>query len=214
MFIGHYGVSFAVKSADKSPPLWVLFLAAQLVDIFWAVLVLMNHERARITPGLMAASPLDLYYMPYTHSLPSAFVWAGAAALGYWLPQRLVNLDGSAWLVGLTVLSHWFLDFIAHRPDMPLYGNYYKVGLGLWNFIPATLVVEGGLLLGGVFLYLRAQQGRRAGFVLLAFALLAVQLANLFGPPPPSSRAVALTGLCAYLILAAVVYWLERKQAA
>jgi hypothetical protein len=212
MFIGHYGISFAAKSLDDKIPLWLLFLAAQLVDIGWAVLILSGHERARITPGLMAASPLDLYYMPYTHSLPSAFGWAGAAAVGYWLWRRWTNWDGAAWLVGLTVFSHWMLDFIAHRPDMPLYGNYYKVGLGLWNSLPATLTVEGGLLCGGVFLYLRAAQGRRLGFVLLALALVAMQLANLLGPPPPSSRVVALTGLGAYLTLAAIVYRLERRR--
>lgn len=215
MFIGHYGISFAVKSADDKIPLWILFLAAQLVDIFWAVLVLLGRERARITPGLMAASPLDLYYMPYTHSLPSAFFWAGAAALGYTLLQRFTNLRGGAWLVALTVFSHWILDFIAHRPDMPLYGNYYKVGLGLWNSLPATLLVEGGLLCGGVFLYLRKQQTRpRYDFVILAAVLLVMQTAMLFGPPPPSSRAVALMGLGAYLTLAAVVYRLERKRLA
>ena len=216
MFIGHYGISFAAKRADQRIPLWILFLATQLVDIFWALLVLLGRERARIKPGLLAASPLDLYYMPYTHSLPSAFVWAGTAALGYWLLRRWFSLGGAAWLVGLTVGSHWLLDFIAHRPDMPLYGNYHKVGLGLWNSVAATLLAEGGLLCGGVFLYLRSSKPKTAsgryGFALLALALLALQVANILGPPPPSSRVVALTGLAAYFILAAIVYWLERPE--
>ena len=157
MFIGHYGISFAAKSADQRIPLWILFLATQLVDIFWAIFVLLGRERARIKPGLLAASPLDLYYMPYTHSLPSAFFWAGAAVLGYWLLRRWCNLSGAAWLVGLTVGSHWLLDFIAHRPDMPLYGNYHKVGLGLWNSVAARCWPKAACSVAG-FSYTYARQ--------------------------------------------------------
>lgn len=74
MFIGHYGAGLAVKAADRSIPLWLLFLAVQLVDVAWAVLVILGIEKVRIVPGITATNPLDLYYMPYTHSLVAALL--------------------------------------------------------------------------------------------------------------------------------------------
>ena len=72
MFVGHYSVAFAVKSDRNKIPLWVLFVAVQLLDFLWAPLVLVGIERVRIVPGITASNPLDLYYMPYTHSLVGA----------------------------------------------------------------------------------------------------------------------------------------------
>ena len=64
MFVGHYGPSFAGKAIEKSIPLWVLFLAVQLPDVFWSILVLLGIEKVRIVPGITKTNPLDLYYMP------------------------------------------------------------------------------------------------------------------------------------------------------
>src|SRR5688500_11612764 len=130
MFVGHYGVSFAAKKADDSIPLWVLFLAVQLLDVVWAPLVLLGVEKVRIVPGFTATNPLDLYYMPYTHSLVAASLWSVAAALAY---RRIARSAGSwaAMTVGLAVFSHWPLDLVVHTPDLPLYDNALKVGLGL-----------------------------------------------------------------------------------
>src|SRR3972149_2278819 len=83
MFIGHYGPSFAIKATDKSIPLWLLFIAVQMVDVLWAVLVLLGIEKVRIVPGITATNPLDLYYMPYTHSLVAALLWSAAAFVFY-----------------------------------------------------------------------------------------------------------------------------------
>ena len=121
MFVGHYGVAFATKKADASIPLWVLFLAVQWLDVIWAPLVLLGIERVRIVPGFTATNPLDLYYMPYTHSLVAAILWSGAAALVYGA-VRPANIR-TRLLVGLAVFSHWILDFIVHVPDLPLYDN-------------------------------------------------------------------------------------------
>ena len=76
MFIGHYGPSFALKAIRPAIPLWLLFVAVQLVDIGWALLVLLGVERVRIVPGITASNPLDLYYMPYTHSLAAVALWS------------------------------------------------------------------------------------------------------------------------------------------
>jgi len=129
MFVGHYAPSFGLRSASAGVPLWVLFLAAQFVDILWSILVMTGVEKVRITPGFTASSPLDLYYMPYTHSLAASVAWG---ALVGWLASFVWNRRGGL-VVGLCVLSHWFLDLLVHVPDLPLWGDLHKVGFGLWD---------------------------------------------------------------------------------
>lgn len=88
MFIGHYGPSFAAKRLDLAVPLWMLFIAVQLLDVFWAVFVLLGIETVRIVPGFTKTNALDLYYMPYTHGLPGALAWATVAGFGYMAVSR------------------------------------------------------------------------------------------------------------------------------
>src|ERR1044071_5369324 len=136
MFIGHYGVSFAIKSRETSIPLWVLFIAVQFLDVFWAIFVPLGIEKVRIVPGFTATNPLDLYYMPYTHSLLGALFWS---VLGFGIYRFVLSVRGSsengadgrtmaAVLVGLAVFSHWILDLVVHRPDLALYDDTYKIG--------------------------------------------------------------------------------------
>jgi hypothetical protein len=215
MFIGHYGPSFAIKAWKKTIPLWILFLAVQLVDIFWSIFVLLGIEKVRIVPGITATNPFDLYYMPYTHSLLGAAVWSVIAALAYRLFARL---DGwlAAAIVGAAVFSHWILDLIVHRPDLPLYDDSYKVGLGLWNYPALAFALEIALLFGGIFLYLRATTPKdtigRYGMVVFGLVTVAVQAYVFFGPPPVSDKAAAATALVLYFVFAAIVYWLEQKR--
>jgi hypothetical protein len=215
MFIGHYGPSFAIKAWKKTIPLWILFLAVQLVDIFWSIFVLLGIEKVRIVPGITATNPFDLYYMPYTHSLLGAAVWSVIAALAYRLFARL---DGwlAAAIVGAAVFSHWILDLIVHRPDLPLYDDSYKVGLGLWNYPALAFALEIALLFGGIFLYLRATTPKdtigRYGMVVFGLVTVAVQAYVFFGPPLVSDKAAAATALVLYFVFAAIVYWLEQKR--
>src|SRR5262245_46100360 len=132
MFVGHYGPAFVAKAAKSSIPLWVVFLAVQFVDIVWAILILLGIEQARIVPGFTATNPFDLYYMPYTHSLIGALLWSVAATVVY---QSIRKSGGwsAATVVGGMVFSHWVLDLLVHRPDLPLYDESFKLGLGLWN---------------------------------------------------------------------------------
>jgi hypothetical protein len=132
MFVGHYGVSFAAQRVNRPVPLWVLFIAVQLLDVSWAPFVLLGIEKVRIVPGITASNPLDLYYMPYTHSLVAAAVWS-VAGYGLYRLWRPSGRGRAAMLVGFAIFSHWILDFIVHRPDLPLYDDAAKVGLGLWN---------------------------------------------------------------------------------
>jgi hypothetical protein len=215
MFVGHYGPSFAIRAVRPEVPLWVLFVAAQLVDIAWALLVLGGIEKLRIVPGITAANPLDLYYMPYTHSLVAALLWAGAAAVVGRLVFRWKGWSAAAW-VGVAVLSHWVIDWLVHRPDLPLYGDSMKVGLGLWNHVGLSLGLEVLVLGAGLWLYLSRTSGittiGRYGPVVFVLLMLAVQLASLVGPLPPSPAAVAASALGAYLVFAAVAGWIDRQR--
>ena len=218
MFAGHYGVSFAVKSAERRLPLWLLFLAVQFVDVLWGVFVPLGIEKVRIVPGITASNPLDLYYMPYTHSLVAALAWSGFAFLcAKVFGSASLRAGRSALFLALAVLSHWLLDLLVHRPDLPLYDDANKVGLGLWNFPAPALLLEAAVLFGGMGLYLRSTTSTglagKYGIPLLGVGILIIHVAAFFGPPPPSPSAGALTFLALYLILAAVAFWLEKKRA-
>lgn len=212
MFVGHYGVSFAVKRADPSIPLWVLFIAVQLLDVFWAPFILLGIERVRIVPGITASNPLDLYYMPYTHSIVAAVLWSLAALVVYRLFARAGPVRKAALLVALAVFSHWVFDFIVHRPDLPLYDNTAKVGLGLWDFPVIAFALEAALLFGGMWLYLTTAPVRRVNVAVFGLVMLAIQAYVFFGPPPVSDKAIAWTALAAYTVFAAVVARLERPR--
>ncbi len=214
MFVGHYSASFLAKTLDKRISLCVLFVAVQLVDVFWAIFVLLGIEKVRIVPGITATNPLDLYYMPYTHSLLASFVWLGIGAVGYKL------LRSSSWsaglIVGAAIFSHWILDLLVHRPDLPLYDDVLKVGLGLWNYPVVAFLLEAGLMFGGMLLYLRATEpvtpGGKYAMLIFGLVMLLIQANVFFGSPPRSPTAAAVTALMAYFVLAGVAYWLEKKR--
>ena len=157
MFIGHFAVGFAAKRAAPRLSLAVLFAAAQFADLLWPVLVALGIEQVRIQPGITAFTPLDFISYPYSHSLLFLCLWGlvfGAICAG-------VVRDRRVWLVVFAlVVSHWVLDWITHRPDMPLYPGSAKVGLGLWNSVPATIVVEVTMFILGVWIYARSTRAR------------------------------------------------------
>lgn len=211
MFVGHYSASFAGKGVERRIPLWLLFIAVQFVDVLWAIFVLLGIEKARIVPGFTASNPLDLYYMPYTHSLVGALGWS---VLAFLVCQSVPRLRGgrTGIIVALAVFSHWVLDMIVHRPDLALYDNTYKMGFGLWNYPWPEFILEIALLIGGAVLYLKSslRKGRVIGFVIV---LIIVQWAGTFAfPPPASARAEAVTALIFYSLLAAVAWWVDRYE--
>ena len=214
MFIGHYGVSYAAKARRPAVPLWVLFIAVQFLDVLWGAFVLLGIEKVRIVPGFTATNPLDLYYMPYTHSLTAALTWSVLAGLAwrFWKPAT-----GGALIVGIAVFSHWVLDLIVHTPDLPLVGNQFKVGLGLWNHAAVALLLEVVILLAGLALYLRSstcvKSGGTVGFIIFSVFMVAIQLMVFFGAPPKSPDAAALMALFGYALLAGVAGWLETRRA-
>jgi membrane-bound metal-dependent hydrolase YbcI (DUF457 family) len=212
MFVGHYGVSFAAKRADRTIPLWVLFIAVQFLDVLWAPFILLGIEKVRIVPGITATNPLDLYYMPYTHSLVAAIVWSLLGALAYQLLARPASTRSSI-IVGIAVFSHWVLDFVVHRPDLPLYDNTAKVGLGLWNAPAFAFALEALLLLGGMWLCFRENLSRAIGTFVFGVLMIALQAYVFFGPPPASDKAIASTAIISYAVLALVIWWLQDRKA-
>jgi hypothetical protein len=221
MFIGHYGVALGLKKADKTISLGFLFLAVQLVDVLWTVFVLLGIEKVAIVPDLTAANPLDFVHYPFTHSLVASFLWAGLAYFAFrLLSAKAGSQKGRVSLViGIAVLSHFFLDVIVHRPDLPVAfaADSPKLGLGLWNFPAAAYVLESLVFLAGLWIYLEATTASsfagKYGMMIFAFFLLIANLANLFGPPPSNVKVMAAFGLVSYLLFATLAFWLDKKRA-
>lgn len=213
MFVGHYSFALAIKSKDKSIPLWTLFLAVQFVDILWASFVFAGIEKVSIEKGFTASNPLNLFYMPFTHSLIGAVGWALLAAFGYFLWKRQTK---SALFVGVAVISHWLLDFLVHRPDLGIIGDSHKVGLGLWDFPLIALPLEIGILIVSLWLYLKSITSNSAvgkyGMIIFVALLILLQFASIFGPNPTSPTEFALTGLAFYLVFAGVAMVLEKYR--
>lgn len=213
MFLGHFGVGFGAKAAAPRASLGTLFLAAQFIDLLWPALLLLGVERVRIAPGITAVVPLDFEHYPVSHSLLAVAGWAVLLALAYGFLRRSRR---GAIVVGLAVVSHWLLDLLVHRSDLPLYpGSTTLAGLGLWSSHAATLAVELPVFFLGLWLYLRTTAardatGRWALWGLVAF-LLAIHAANLLGPPPPSVEAIAWVGQAQWLLVA-WGYWVDAHR--
>src|ERR1700677_267927 len=139
MFIGHFAVGFAAKKFAPRSSEAVLLTAPLLADLLWPVFLLLGWEQVRIDPGNTPFTPLDFVSYPISHSLLTACGWGALVGLVYWAVTRCGR---GAVVIGLSVVSHWVLDYVTHRADLPLYPGGPRVGLGLWNSVPATIAVE------------------------------------------------------------------------
>ena len=213
MFIGHFAVALAAKKAAPRTSLGTLVMAAQFADLLWPIFLLLGVERVAIAPGNTAFTPLDFVSYPFSHSLVADVGWASLFAGVY----RLVKHDSrGALCLWFVLMSHWVLDALTHRPDLPLYpGSSTYVGLGLWNSRAGTLLVEGAIFALGVVLYVHATRPRdRVGiYAFWSFIVLLVLIyfGNLFGPPPPSVKAIAIAALGLWFFVT-WAYWLDRHR--
>lgn len=220
MFVGHYAASFAAKSVSRDLPLWLLFVAVQFVDYIWAILIILGIEKARFEHGFTEASPLDLYHMPYTHSLLGALVWSAVFA-GIYLIVRRRSLDRSTLLVHCSILaaavfSHWLTDLLVHVEDLPLISGDPKLGFGLWRNFWASQALEIGLMAVCFIWYLRTSNPKSVAGRILPWVMFGgfavVQATNHILPAPPSMTAFAAQALVAYSMLAALAYAVERSR--
>ncbi len=215
MFLGHYALGFGAKKLTPYTSLGTLLLAAELVDLIWPTFLMLGVETVRVVPGITRVTPLDFTYYPWTHSLVMGLVWA---ALFTGLYSFFRRYPRGAMVLAALVISHWVLDVISHRPDMPIWpGGGPRIGLGLWYSLPATMVVEGVMFALGIWLYaINTEPVDRIGrlsFVGFTMSLVAIYVANLVGPPPPSVSALATIGQGQWLLIA-WGYWLDRHRVA
>ncbi len=213
MFVGHYAAALAARAAEPRAPLWTYVLGCQAMDIAWSSLIILGVEKASVDHSLQG-SALVLSHMPYTHSLPAALAWSVAVGAGLMLLLKLPRRAGL--FIGLSVFSHWILDFLVHRPDLPLLWDGPKVGLSWWDYPVPEQALEMGLLAiaAAAWGWRRGKEGRdwkaAAGF--LAF-LLFLQMVPLISPIGESRLAMGGSALVAYLATC-VFAWMAEPQVA
>jgi FtsH-binding integral membrane protein len=214
MFIGHFGVGMAAKKVDPSISLGTVFLAAQFLDLLWPTLLLLDLEHVVIEPGISKVTPLNFIDYPISHSLMFVLGWALLFGVVYFL---LTRKRKGAILLGCLVVSHWVLDLIVHIPDLPIYpGNSAKLGLGLWNSVLFTILIEGAIFLSGILLYAKAKRdaNQRVSwwFWSLIIFFMVIHTMNLLGPPPPDVQAIAWAGQLQWLLII-WGWWADKKSA-
>jgi membrane-bound metal-dependent hydrolase YbcI (DUF457 family) len=219
MFVGHFGVALAGRAiapgreGRRGPSLGTFLIAAQWLDLVWPVFVLAGIERVAVEPGNTKVTPLRFESYPWSHSLVMSAVWGIGLGSAWFAARRRL---GPALLLGAVVVSHWVLDWITHRPDMPVGIDGPYVGLGLWNSVPATLAAEGVLFLGGLAMYVLGtrplDRAGRWGLAAFAAFLVVFYTMSLVGPPPPDGRTVAIADLGMWLLVL-WAYWIDRHRA-
>jgi hypothetical protein len=217
MFVGHQAVGLAGRARTPRISLGTWFMAVQLLDLLWPIFLLLGWEHVRIVPGITKLTPLDLYDYPITHSLVGALGWSVLFGIGYLALGKaaLSARRRGAILLGAGVFSHWVLDFLVHRPDMPILPDGPYIGLGLWNFPWIALPLETALYAVGIFLYVRATRPRDAigrwGLWSLLALLFVLWISSIFGPPPPDERVLAWSALSGWIIVP-WGWWADRHR--
>ena len=213
MFVGHLAVALAAKKVAPRVPLAALVASAFGLDLLWPAFLLVGLEVVRIDPGNTRFTPLNFQSYPWSHSLLMSVVWG---ALAGHLTRVVLKSTRAGLIVGTIVVSHWVLDVVTHRPDLPLWPGGPLAGLGLWNSIVDTLVVEGGLLVAGIAVYRTATTARDAtgewAFWALIACTSAIWLSSPFSPPPPNVTAIAIVGLLAGGVFPVWAAWIERHR--
>ncbi|BFG70265.1 hypothetical protein KACHI17_11460 [Sediminibacterium sp. KACHI17] len=213
MFIGHFGLAFAAKKLSPSNNLGASIMSAQLLDLIWPILTLAGIENFSIEPGITKLTPLNFQYYPYSHSLiASIFLGVIVGVIYYMIRKDRTN----AIIYGVLVVSHWVLDFLTHRPDLPIsFSDEQKYGMGLWNYPAISIIVEILIFITGIYLYFNQsveenQKGKWLPWtIVILLAIFFVM--NIIGPPPPSTNAVSYSALLLWLFVG-LGYWAEKNR--
>ncbi len=210
MFIGHFALALGAKKFVPKVSLGTTFMAVQFLDLLWPAFLLIGIEKVKIEPGNTAFTPLNFIHYPFSHSLVNATVWAMLFATVFYFIRKDLR---SAMIIAALVISHWFLDLLTHRPDLPILPwSDWKVGLGLWNNVALTLATEVGLFVAGIYFFITntvLDKKHKIIFWSLITFLLVVYVMNLFGPPPPSEAAISYAGFSLWLLVA-WAYWADE----
>ena len=213
MFIGHFGIGLAAKRLAPRTSLGTLFFAAQFLDLIWPIFLLLGLEHVRVVPGITAVSPFDFYDYPMSHSLAAVVGWSAVIGVLYLVASHYRR---GAFVVGIAVLSHWILDALVHRPDLPLFpGGHTRVGLGLWNSWPASIAIESVFFVAGLWIYLTNTRTRdKVGTIALwslIFVLVAGWISTLVSKAPPSKDALSWGALAMWLFVP-WGWWVDRHR--
>lgn len=212
MFIGHYAVGLASKRLAPRASLGYLIAAPILLDLIWPILLLLGWEQVSIVKNVNPFLRLQFDSYPISHGLVAVIGWATLFASLYFGFTRYVT---GAIVIWAAVVSHWVLDYLVHRPDLPLYAGGRVFGLGLWNHVWITLALELAMLVGGIAIYLRTTRAKDKtgdyafwGFILVLIVGFA---AATFGPPPASVKVLALGTLSTWLFVA-WAWWCDAHR--
>jgi membrane-bound metal-dependent hydrolase YbcI (DUF457 family) len=213
MLIGHFGVALAAKRIAPKSSLGVMIAATSLIDLLWPIFLLLGWEKVAIEPGNTAVTPLAFEHYPITHSLLGAAGWSFAFGLIFWL---ITKRNRDAVIVGIVAVSHWFLDLIVHRPDLPIIpGVSTKLGFGLWNSVIGTVLVEGAIFIAGILIYTVSTKAKNKkgvyGFWGLILFWAIIYVVNLTSTPPPDAKAIGYVGLL-MLIFPFWARWVDRNR--
>lgn len=215
MFIGHFAVGLALKRMAPKTNLGWLIAAVAFVDALWPFFLLVGLERVEIDPGNTAFTPLNFVHYPFTHSLIAGIAWA--ILFGFGIYFAIDKYWPGAIAVAIGVISHWFLDFFVHRPDLPLYPGSEKYGLAIWNSVPLTLAVESAMLALGVWIYLKTTTARdRTGtyvFWIFIAMLVLSYVGTALGPPPPSPTTLIFFAPVVWIYIG-LATWADRHRQA
>jgi hypothetical protein len=212
MHVGHFAAGFLGKRVAPQLSLGTMILAAMLADFLWCIFMLAGLEKVQFKTALGAANYFQPIDITLSHSLVMIVVWAAIFAGIHFLWRRNKR---PALLLFCLVLSHWPMDVIAHKPDMPWApGVSQYLGLGLWTNIPATMIVEGGLWVIAILVFLRTIRWRKR-LALLVFwpVILLITLIfynNVAGPPPPNPQTAPVVSLVYFSLVVAWAYWVNR----
>jgi LexA-binding, inner membrane-associated putative hydrolase len=214
MHVGHFAVGFVAKRFEPKVSLGTFVLASLLADILWGAFLISGIEHVSIKPGIRVMDSLQAYDIAYSHSLLMLLLWGALLATGYFVLRRYRR---GAWIIFVAVVSHWVLDVVAHAPDMPLAPGVHRYyGLGLWNSVPATILVEGGCWVIALVVYVRANPPRnRTGIYVFWGVVLFLTLAwyaNISGPPPSNPIAMGGSSLIYFSATVAWAYWMNRVR--
>lgn len=212
MFVGHLAVALGARKVEPDVSLGATVAAAFGLDLIWPILVLLGVETVRVNPGDTAFTNLAFDSYPWSHSLLTVVGWSGLVGF---LGRRVFGSWRAGMVLGGLVLSHWVLDFVTHRPDLPLWPGGPLVGLGLWNSIPGTILVEASLLVGGLWLYHRATSPRDrtgTGALVALVVLIGVIWVTLPWAPLPESATAVAAGTLILWLLPLWALWIERHR--
>jgi len=216
MLVGHFAVGLAAKRIEPMVSLGTLVLASMTADFLWCIFMMAGIEHVQIKPGMGAANYFAASDIVMSHSLLMDGLWAALLSAAYFLKRRSPR---GAYVIFAVVISHWLLDWISHRPDMPLSPGVHRYfGLGLWGSIPAAVIVEGGFWLLAVIVYSRATHAKNRtaiyAYWIVVAVLTLVWYNNLAGPPPPNPQTVPVTSFLLFSLVAAWAYWMNRIRSA